>query len=181
MPEEKLTEFKRWIEKKYGVKVVNYEWTEDLGKVKHWARYIARPTWNLQHEADPEKFKGMRKFGVWGNKHFKMGNELTEAEVFFLALMVVVEDLELRKAIKGLKEGKILNDLTLILNLLRRGRCVKCGAKVKWEFGGFSEFGVLLGLRDGELHRIGWNTWVYVPRGGPPLNDDDDDDEIVED
>ena len=181
MPEEKLVKFKRWIEKKYGVKVVNYEWTEDLGKVKHWARYIARPTWNLQNEADPEKFKGMRKFGVWGNKHFKMGDiQLTEGEVFFLALMIVADELELRKAIRELNEGKIERDLTLILHLIRRNRCVKCGAKVKWDFVGFSDFGVLQGLRDGEFHRIGWNTWVYVPRGGPPP-DDDNDDEIVED
>jgi hypothetical protein len=182
MPEEKLVKFKRWIERKYGVKVVNYEWTEDLGKVKHWVRYIARPTWNLQHEADPEKFKGMRKFGVWGNKHFKLGDiQLTEGEVFFLALMIVVDELELRKAIRELKEGKIERDLTLILNLLRRDRCVKCGAKVKWDFAGFSGFGVLQGLRDGEFHRIGWNTWVYVPREGPPPYDDNDDDEILED
>jgi uncharacterized OB-fold protein len=175
MPEEKLEKFKRWIEKKYGVKVVNYEWTEDLGKIKHWARYIARPTWNLQNEADPEKFKGMRKYGIWGNKHFKdLEKILTEAEVFFLALSVILDEIELKKALRELEEGKIERDLTLILYLLRKGYCVKCGGEVKWEFEGFSGWGVLQGLRAGELHRIGWNTWIYVPKEKPPPNNDDE-------
>jgi hypothetical protein len=174
MPDENLNKFKRWIEKKYGVKVVNYEWTEDLGKVKHWARYIARPTWNLQEEADPEKFKGMRKYGIWGNKHFKdLKDVLTEAEVFFLALTLVVEEMELKKALRELEEGKIERDLTLVLYLIRKGYCVKCGGEVKWEFAGFSGWGVLQGLRAGELHRIGWNTWIYIPKQGPPPDDEE--------
>jgi uncharacterized OB-fold protein len=181
MSEEKLEKFKRWIEKKYGVKVVNYEWTEDLGKIKHWARYIARPTWNLQNDADPEKFKGMRKYGIWGNKHFKnLENILTETEVFFLALSVILDEVELKKALRELEEGKIERDLTLILYLLRKGYCVKCGGEVRWEFEGFSGWGVLQGLKAGELHRIGWNTWIYVPKEGPPTNNDNDDEFIEE-
>jgi len=181
MPDEKLNKFKRWIEKKYGVKVVNYEWTEELGKIKHWARYIARPTWNLQNEAEPEKFKGMRKYGIWGNKHFKdLKGILTENEAFFLALALVVDEMELKKALNELKEGKMERDLTLVLYLMQKGYCVKCGRKVKWDFAGFSSWGVLQGLRAGELHRISWNTWVYVPKEGPPPDDPDDEDEFLE-
>jgi hypothetical protein len=51
--------------------------------------------------------------------------------------------------------------------LLRLGRCVRCGGKVKWDFAGFSGWGVLQGLRVGELHRISWNTWIYVPKETP--------------
>jgi hypothetical protein len=180
MPDENLNKLKRWIEKKYGVKVVNYEWTEELGKVKHWARYIARPTWNLQEEADPEKFKGMRKYGIWGNKHFKdLEGVLTETEVFALALALVVEEEKLKRALEELETGNIEQDLSIVLYLLKRGYCPKCGGKVKWEFVGFSGWGVLQGLRAGELHRIGWNTWVYIPKEGPPP--DDEEEEIIED
>jgi len=176
MPDDKFNEFKRWIEKKYGVKVVNYEWTEDFGKVKHWVRYIARPTWNLQNDAEPEKFKGMRKYGVWGSsKYFKLGEgELTPEQVFFIALLVVVDTLELKRALKELEQGNIERDLTLVLYLMRKGYCVKCGGEVKWEFAGFTEWGVLQGLRTGEFHRIGWNTWVYVPKESPPQEDGDE-------
>ncbi|MFZ8826482.1 MAG: hypothetical protein ACO2OT_06565 [Candidatus Caldipriscus sp.] len=175
MPDEKLTKFKRWIQKKYGVKVVNYEWTEELGKVKHWARYIARPTWNLQNDAEPEKFKGMRKYGIWGNKHFKdLKGVLTESEAFFLALALVVDEMELKKALRELQTGEVERDLTLVLYLIQRGRCVKCGGEVKWDFAGFSGWGVLQGLRAGELHRISWSTWVYVPKEGPPPDDKDE-------
>ncbi len=175
MPDEKLNKFKRWIEKKYGVKVVNYEWTEALGKVKHWARYIARPTWNLQHEADPQKFKGMRKYGIWGNKHFKdLEGFLTLNEVFVLALTLVVDEMELKWALKELERGNIERDLTFVLYFIQKGRCVKCGREIKWDFAGFSGWGVLQGLRAGELHRIGWNTWIYVPKEGPPPDDKDE-------
>jgi hypothetical protein len=200
MDEKKLNRFKRWIQRKYGVKVVNYEWTEDLGKLNHWVRYIARPTWNLQNEADPEKFKGMRKFGIWGNKHFKEGIGLTEEEAFFLALTIVVALEDLKKALRELetekleklknlerllkhmldgedlvipKTDQVERDLTLVLHLLRLGRCVRCGGKVKWDFAGFSGWGVLQGLRAGELHRIGWNTWIYVPKEAPPPDDEE--------
>ncbi|MFZ8832780.1 MAG: hypothetical protein ACO2O5_01025, partial [Candidatus Caldipriscus sp.] len=123
----------------------------------------------------PEKFKGMRKYGIWGNQHFKnLEGILTEAEVFFLALSVILDEIELKKALRELEEGKIERDLTLILYLLRKGYCVKCGGEVKWEFEGFSGWGVLQGLRTGELHRIGWNTWIYVPKEGPPPNNDDE-------
>ncbi len=176
MPDEKFYKFKQWIEKKYGVKVVNYEWTEDLGKVKHWVRYIARPTWNLQHEAEPEKFKGMRKYGVWGNsKYFKLGEaELTQEEIFFLALLMLVDQLELRMALKELERGIVERDLAKVLYLLQKGHCVKCGGKVKWDFAGFSGHGVFAGLKSGEIHRIGWNTWIYVPKEGPPPDDEEE-------
>jgi hypothetical protein len=203
MDEETLNKFKRWIERKYGVKVVNYEWTEDVGKLNHWVRYIARPTWNLQNEADPKKFKGMRKFGVWGNKYFKEPL-IDEGMAFLLALTVVVGMEEIENALNTLKTEKYEKlitllermlkgedvvkdlipkdnqaeyDLTLVLELLKLGRCIRCGAKVKWDFAGFSGWGVLQGLRAGELHRISWNTWVYVPTGGPPP---DDEEEVLE-
>jgi hypothetical protein len=176
MPDEKFYKFKQWIEKKYGVKVVNYEWTEDLGKVKHWVRYIARPTWNLQNDAEHEKFKGMRKYGVWGSsQYFKLTKaDLTQEEIFFIALLVVVDQLELRMALKELERGVVERDLGKVLYLLQKGHCVKCGGEVKWEFAGFTEWGVLQGLRTGEFHRIGWNTWIYVPKESPPQDDEEE-------
>jgi hypothetical protein len=66
MDKEKLERLRRLIERRLGVKVIYIQYTRSIKKVMHWARYISRPTWNLQNEVSPEKFKNFRKWGVWG-------------------------------------------------------------------------------------------------------------------
>jgi len=79
MEKEKLERVRRLIERHLGVRVIYYQYTRSIKKVMHWARYISRPTWNLQDEVSPEKFKNFRKWGVWG------GDKLGEREKRYLS------------------------------------------------------------------------------------------------
>jgi len=66
MEKEKLERIRRLIERRLKVRVIYYQYTRSMKKVMHWARYISRPTWNLQNEVSPERFKNFKKWGVWG-------------------------------------------------------------------------------------------------------------------
>jgi hypothetical protein len=88
---EDLDRIKRKIERRIGVRVVYYEYTRELGKVMHIVRYVSRPTWNLQNEVGPERFKNFKKWGVWGKKKLVSVGEVLnrrESEEFWTLLSV---------------------------------------------------------------------------------------------
>jgi hypothetical protein len=91
MPKKKLERLKKLIERKTGIKVVNYRYTRDIGKIKHWVRYISRPTFLNQNEVSYERFKRFKKWGVWGAEELgivgeKRGINKEEVEEFWMAL-----------------------------------------------------------------------------------------------
>jgi hypothetical protein len=63
---QKLERIRRLIERRFGVRVLYCQYTRSIKKVMHWARYISRPTWNLQDEVSPDAFKSFKKWGMWG-------------------------------------------------------------------------------------------------------------------
>jgi len=64
---EKLERLRRYLERK-GIKIIYCKYTQSFKKIMHLARYISRPTWVLQDEVSPDRFKGFRKWGVWGKE-----------------------------------------------------------------------------------------------------------------
>ena len=92
--EEKLEKLRRYLSRK-GIRIIHYQYTRDIGKIKHIARYVSRPTWILQDEVSPEPFKNFRKWGVWGKELLGIKGRITppsrrEAEEFWTLLAIVV-------------------------------------------------------------------------------------------
>jgi hypothetical protein len=101
MPKKKLERLKELIERKTGIKVVNYRYTRSIKKIRHWVRYVSRPTFLNQNEVPYEVFKRFRKWGVWGAKELgivgeERGLNQEELEEFWMTfgvlLSIVVQD-----------------------------------------------------------------------------------------
>jgi hypothetical protein len=92
--EEKLENLRRYLSRK-GIRIIHYQYTREIGKIRHIARYVSRPTWILQDEVSPERFKYFRKWGVWGKDLLGIKGRITppssrEAEEFWTLLAVLV-------------------------------------------------------------------------------------------
>jgi len=112
---EELDRIKKYVERK-GIKVVYYQYTRNLAKIRHLARYVSRPTWIMQNEVSPEKFKNFRKWGVWGGELLNRSGEDKEEEAkeFWKTLgAVVLAQLQVEHGwVGGIKEvKKVLEDL----------------------------------------------------------------------
>ncbi len=99
---EKLERLRRYLNRK-GIKMFHYQYSRSLKKMRHLARYVSRPTWNLQDEVSPERFKGFRKWGVWGKELLGIKGRIKpfdeeKASQFWLTLGVLIGAL--------LEEGK---------------------------------------------------------------------------
>ena len=101
MPKKKLERLKELIERKTGIKVVNYRYTQNIKKIRHWVRYVSRPTFLNQNEVPYEVFKRFRKWGAWGAKELgivgeERGLNQEELEEFWMTfgvlLSIVVQD-----------------------------------------------------------------------------------------
>ncbi|MFZ8825963.1 MAG: hypothetical protein ACO2OT_03875 [Candidatus Caldipriscus sp.] len=94
MDKEKLKRLRRLIERRFGVRVIYYQYTRSIKKVMHWARYISRPTWNLQNEVSPESFKNFKKWGTWGAEKLGLDGEKhlskRDLEEFWMTFGVLV-------------------------------------------------------------------------------------------
>jgi len=91
---EKLEKLRRFL-KRWGISMFHYQYSRSLWKIRHLARYISRPTWNLQDEVSPERFKGFRKMGWWGKESLGIKGRIKpideeKAEQFWLTLGVLV-------------------------------------------------------------------------------------------
>lgn len=91
MPKRKLKRLKELIERRTGIKVVNYRYTRNIRKIRQLVRYVSRPTFLNQNEVPYEVFKRFRKWGVWGAKELDIvgkerGINKEEVEEFWMAL-----------------------------------------------------------------------------------------------
>jgi hypothetical protein len=158
---EKLERLKELIRKRFGIEIIHYEYAQDLARIIHIAWYVSRPTWNLQSEMDPEPFKGFRKMGIWGNKHFEKVDIKEILEKIHVAVKNFLEE-EL-----GIKAE---NEAVKAILAIRNNRCSGCYRPLKWKFLG-SAGTIYIGYIKGTVYRLGWSTWVIIPRGGPPWSE----------
>jgi len=125
--DEMLNELKRLIERRLGVRVVYYRYTKKISKVRHWWLYISRPTFLLQDEVEYEKVKNMKNviwFGKFKEKekeYDKMTGEEFLERVYKMFLDGYFGE-ERKEAVKLMARFIIL-----------KGRCIRCGEKLKWE------------------------------------------------
>jgi hypothetical protein len=109
---EKLEKLRRYLERK-GIKIIYCKYTRSLKKIRHLARYISRPTWILQDEVSPERFKGFRKWGVWGKELLGIKGRIKptfddeKMEEFWLLLGALTYVIVYRN-----KEGRDVEELT---------------------------------------------------------------------
>jgi hypothetical protein len=169
MEPEKLERLKTLIYHHYGIKVVYYTFTRSLRKLRHLARYIARPTWLLQNEVDPKEFKNFRKIGIWGNQHFKSASleRPRELEDFVARLEELV------------RVGFLRRGVEVMAYAVLQGYCAFCYEKLKWRR-----------LKSwwldshSNLVKLGWGIWLIVPKGefgigsGPPPPTEPEDEEF---
>jgi rubrerythrin len=97
---EKLENLRRYLRRK-GINMFHYQYSRSLKKLRHLARYVSRPTWGLQDEVSPERFKGFRKWGVWGKELLGIKGRIEpinekEVEEFWLTLGVLISALVVR-------------------------------------------------------------------------------------
>lgn len=156
MAEEKLERIKFLIAKKLGVRVVHYQYAKDLERIKHMVYYITRPTWNLQSELDPSEWKYFRKHNIWGPKHFSKDEEMWN--LFYQVMFKRGQGGSGENRENG-GEFEIEDDLLFLLSL-ENGRCPVCGGELK---GGFFR-GYDGRLLKGEVYRLGWNLWMFLPK-----------------
>jgi hypothetical protein len=113
---EKLERVRRLIERRTGIKILKYQYTRSLSKIRHWVRYISRPTWNLQNEVSPERFRYFRKWGVWGEglivDYDKIPNK-HEQEEFWMAFGLLVSSL-----VQKNKENKVYEEVEELINAI---------------------------------------------------------------
>jgi hypothetical protein len=95
---EKLERLRRYLKRK-GIEIIHCQYTQSLKKIRHLARYISRPTWNLQNEVSPEAFKFFRKWGVWGKELLGIKGRIKpvmneqEREEFWLTLGALISSM----------------------------------------------------------------------------------------
>ena len=140
MEEWKLEEIRRYLERK-GIRIMHYQYTRDIGKIKHIARYVSRPTWILQDEVSPERFKNFRKWGVWGKEFLGIKGRIgsfskREMEEFWTLLAVIISIWLYERGISlegvGSREDKSLDELVEeLLRVLREYEGEKAEELVK--------------------------------------------------
>lgn len=168
MEPEKLERFKTLVYRRYGIKVVYYSYVKSLKKLRHVARYIARPTWNLQDEVKPENFKNCRKVGIWGNQYFRSASieRPRELEDFIARLEEMVRVGFLRKALEA-KAYAVLH-----------GYCAFCYEKLRWR----RLKSWWMDNVHNNLVKLGWGIWLIVPKDkfgtGPPPPSEPEDEEF---
>ncbi len=167
MEPEKLEKIKTLIYRRLGIKVVYYSYIKSLRKLRHVARYIARPTWLLQEEVKPEDFKNFRKMGIWGKKYFQSASieRPRELEDFVARLEEMVRVGFLRAGVEAMAYAVL------------HGYCAFCYEKLRWRR-------VKSWWMDNvhfNLYKLGWGIWLVVPKdkfgtGPPPPSEPEDED-----
>jgi hypothetical protein len=111
-----LAALKRMVSKVTGVPVrrlvVHYQWTEDRGKMLHWAYYVTRATFKeAALDQDMAKlvlgFKNGIPWGDWKTEDVWQAEDVTEWQGDEVQSLETVEKLE-------------------------RGECPKCGGEITW-------------------------------------------------
>lgn len=164
MEPEKLERIKNLIYKRLGVKVVYYAYITNIAKLRHVARYVARPTWLLQDEVKPENFKNFRKMGIWGKRYFESASleSPREIEDFVLHLEELISKGYLREGVEAMAFSVL------------HGRCAFCNRRLKWR----RLKSWWLDDVHYNLYKLGWGIWLVVPKGwsgeGPPPDPEDE-------
>lgn len=164
MEPEKLERIKTLLSRRFGVKVVYYSYIKSIKKLRHVARYIARPTWLLQEEVKPEAFKGFRKMGIWGKKYFKSASieHPRELEDFVARLEELVHFGFVRAGVEAMAYTVL------------HGYCAFCFQKLKWK----RVRSWWLDDFHKNLYKLGWGIWLVVPKEGvgtgPPPEPEDE-------
>ena len=165
MEPEKLERLKTLIYRRYGIKVVHYSYVRSLKKLRHVARYVARPTWLLQDEVKPEAFKNFRKMGIWGKKYFKSASIERPRE-----LLEFVDRLQ-----EMVREGFLRAGVEAMAFAVLHGYCAFCCRKLKWR----RVKSWWLDDYHKNLIKLGWGVWLVVPKEGlgtgPPPEPEDED------
>jgi len=162
----KLERIKTLIYNHLGIKVVYYTYIKSLRKLRHVARYIARPTWLLQDEVNPEEFKNFRKMGIWGKKYFQSASieRPRELEDFVVRLQELV------------REGFLRGGVEAMAYAVLHGYCAFCYEKLKWRRLKSWWFDDV----HNNLVKLGWGIWLIVPKdkfgNGPPPPEPEDED-----
>jgi hypothetical protein len=116
--------------------------------------YITRPTWPKNSELDPDDWKRFRKHNIWGAKHFKKDESMWN--LFYEVVFKKGGKIEGNEEDRG--EFEIGDDLRFLWGL-EKGKCPVCGGELKGGY--FRGYGRRL---RGDVFRLGWNLWVYVPK-----------------
>jgi hypothetical protein len=164
MEPEKLERLKNLLYRRYGIKVVYYTYIKSLKKLRHVARYIARPTWLLQDEVKPEAFKNFRKMGIWGKKYFKSASIERPREL--ADFVVRLEEM--------VREGFLRAGVEAMAFAVLHGCCAFCGKKLRWKR--------LKSWWLDDIHKnlikLGWGVWLVVWKDGlgtgPPPEPEDE-------
>jgi len=148
---EKLERLRRYLERRKGIKIIHYQYKRSLKKLLHLARYVSRPTWIMQDEVSPERFKGFKKWGVWGKELLGIKGRIKtivderKSEEFWLAFGVLVGYMVARKRNKSNWEGGDLDELVKkFLDVSKEIVGEKDAEKLRriWESGGGVEWRV---------------------------------------
>jgi hypothetical protein len=159
LAEEKLEHIKNAVRIKLGIYVVHYQYARDLERVKHMVYYITRPTWNLQSELDPSEWKHFRKHNIWGPKYFSKDESIWE--LFYEVMFKKGRSKVVESVGNGENRGdfEIEDDLLFLLGL-ERDKCPICGGELKGgPFRGYNDKWL-----KGDVYRLGWNLWMFVPK-----------------
>jgi hypothetical protein len=165
MEPEKLERIKNLLWRRFGIKVVHYSYVRSIKKLRHVARYIARPTWLLQDEVSPDGFKNFRKMGIWGKKYFK--SACLESARDLVDFVGRLEEMVRDGFLRGVVEVKAYAVL--------HGYCAFCYQKLKWS----RLKSWWLDDMHKNLVKLGWGIWLVVPKensgGGqaPEIEDED--------
>jgi hypothetical protein len=165
MEPERLERLKTLIYRRYGIKVVHYSYVRSLKKLRHVARYIARPTWLLQDEVEPEAFKSFRKMGIWGKKYFQSASIERPRELvdFVVRLEEMVRDGYLRAGVEAMAFAVL------------HGHCAFCYRRLRWK----RVKSWWMDNVHNNLYKLGWGIWLVVPKEGlgtgPPPEPEDED------
>jgi hypothetical protein len=165
---ERLERLKTLIYRRYGIKVVYYRYIKNVRKLRHVARYIARPTWLLQDEVEPENFKNFRKMGIWGKKYFRSASieSPRELEDFVARLHELVAKGYLRAGVEAMAFAVL------------HGHCAFCCRKLRWK----RVKSWWMNNVHNNLYKLGWGVWLVVPKEGvgtgPPPPSEPEDEEF---
>jgi len=141
---EVLKRIKELIERRLGVKVVNYHYARSVMKVLHWWRYISRPTFLLQNEIPYENIKGMKNVIWFGFEKIKRKYERMSGEEF------------LELAYRLFKEGYFEDVKVMARFIVAHSRCILCGEKLKWSKVKESE----INNTNNDWKILGWGFYV---------------------